>query len=174
MLLSQKRLKVVLNPFAVPLDHKGRPCAHMLYDPSHSAGQAVYVSAKLHRVVLEKRQFAYKPGDKQVISGGGQQDRVDLFFEYDLEPIEIEDTRYHRKSIVDGVLVPADEATAKRVGINRFIPADTLIAKTREQRIAEWEAQHGEKPDVSTWKVNAPAAPTDEPKAPNTPKAGEK
>jgi hypothetical protein len=159
MLLSSKRLKVVINPFAVPLDHKGRPCAHVLYDPAHSGGHAIYIGAKLHRVVLEKRQFAYAPGPKQVIAGGAQQDRVDLSFEYDLSAIEIEDTRYHRKAIADGVLVPADEQTAKAARV-AFVAPTEAIAKSRGVQIATWEAQRGEKPDVTNWKINgiAPSA----------------
>lgn len=158
MLLSQKRLRVVINPFAVPLDHKGRPCAHVLYDPAHTNGQAVYIGSRLNRNVVEKRSFQYAPGQKQIVAGGGQQDRVDMTLEYDLAPVEIEDTRYHRKAIGDGVLIPADEKTAKVLGA-RFVEPKDLIASSMEKRVAEWREQTGDDPDRNAWKINAPGAP---------------
>jgi hypothetical protein len=163
MLLSQKRLTVIVNPFAAELDQHGRPCAHVLYDPAHSGGSAQYIGAQLNRVVVEKRSFSYAPGAKQVIAGGGQQDRVDLSFSYDLEPVQIEDTKYHRKMIADGALVAVDARTAKAASVE-FIDPKTVIAKDRERRIADWKAQHGEEPKTGEWKISS---------APNAKKAGD-
>ena len=160
-MLQKKHLKVIANPFAVPLDQHGRPCAAVLYDPSHSGGFARHIGAKIERVVIEKRGLSYSPSSKQNVGGGGQLDKVDQSFSYDLSPIEIVDTAYHRAAIANGSLVAADEFTAKAGNVKFAQPAHVLT-NAQAQCIAEWERDIGEKPPVATWKLA------------NAPKAGEK
>ena len=155
--MVQKRLSVVANPFAVPLDHLGRPCAAVLYDPALSGGHRRYIGATMGQTTLQKREFKYSPGQKQQTSGG-QLDKVDIFWSFDLAPVEIEDSRYHRKAIADGLLLPANEFTAKAGGV-KLAPIAQALAKAQSAAVAEWERDTENMADVESWKLaNMPIA----------------
>ena len=110
----------------------------------------------MDRNVLEKRELKYSPSQKQNVGGGGQLDKVDLSWSFDLSPIEIEDSRYHRKAITDGLLLPANEFTAKAGGI-KFAPIAQVLAKSQAVAIAEWERDTENTVSVDSWKLaNAP------------------
>lgn len=157
--MVQKRLSVVANPFAVPLDQHGRPCAAVLYDPALSGGHRRYIGAIMVQTTLAKREFKYSPGQKQQTSGGGQLDKVDIFWSFDLAPVEVEDSRYHRKAIADGLLLPANEFTAKAGGV-KLAPIAKALAKAQDAAIAEWERDTENTVDVQGWKLaNMPSTP---------------
>lgn len=177
--MLQKRLSVVANPFAVPLDHLGRPCAAVLYDPALSAGNRRYIGANMTQTTLQKREFKYSPSQKQQTSGGGQLDKMDISWSFDLAPVEIEDSRYHRKAIADGLLLPANEFTAKAGGV-KLAPIAQALAKAQLSAVTEWERGTENTVDVASWKlVNMPkqeTRPTQLVEAPNDEvvKAGDK
>lgn len=110
----------------------------------------------MERNVIEKRSSTYSPNQRQNVGGGGQLDRVDISWSFDLSPVEIEDTRYHRKAISDGLLLPANDATAKAGGV-KFVAASKLIAMAQAQAVNDWERDNEAKVPVDSWKLaNAP------------------
>jgi hypothetical protein len=142
MILSRKHLRVVPNPFAAPLDHDGRPCAVVQYDPEHAARYTL-IGVERRERVLEKRA-----------PGSAQQTRVDVTWAYSLEPVTIEDTGYHRALILEGSLLAADEGTAKRAGLKMLAPWADAIRMARAKAIDVWAKAHdGDAPPVGDWMI---------------------
>lgn len=150
-LLSQKRLLVVPNPFAAPLDRNGRPAAAVQYDPDHVArGSVVYIGAERKQKLIEQRPeigATWSPT-------GNQQDKYEVWFEFDLNASEVVDSQYHRQRILDGELLAADLETAKHVGIKaeEFRPPVQLLEEAKAGAVKAWKDQHGEAPKgVDSW-----------------------
>lgn len=142
MLVSRKHLTVVVNPFAAPLDHEGRPCTIAQYDPEHAARYTLIGCERRERII-EKRK-----GDRRG-------DRTDVTWAYDLTPANIEDTNYHRGLIRDGVLLAVDESTAKRAGFKALAPWADALKVAKAKAIAAWSKDHdGEAPPVNDWIIN--------------------
>jgi hypothetical protein len=156
MRVSQKLLLVVINPFAVPLNHKGQPVTVVQYDPEESGGATRFIGTTFQHETLKKRP-SVMVGKQRVQA---QQDRIAATPIYDLSPQKIVDTTHHRQSLRDGSLLPADAATARLVGIP-FEAPEIAMARSRDERIAEWVAQHEEPPAIDAWeKQGIPQAKT--------------
>jgi hypothetical protein len=156
MRVSQKILQVVINPFAVPLNHKGQPVTVVQYDPEESGGATRFIGTIFQHTTLTKRT-SVMVGKQRVQA---QQDRIAATPIYDLSPQRIVDTTHHRQCLRDGSLLPADAATARLVGVP-FEAPEVVIARSRDERIAEWVAQHEEPPPVDVWeKQGIPQAKT--------------
>ncbi|MEJ7728214.1 MAG: hypothetical protein WKG00_03280 [Polyangiaceae bacterium] len=147
-LLSKKPLKVVANPFAAPLDRHGRPAAAVQYDPEHiGPGQVIYIGAARTQELIRARPeigATWKPT-------GNQGAKYDVRFMFDLEPLEVVDSQYHRDRILGGELLAADPATAKRVGLKAFEEPSVLLEEAKTAAVEAWKAQHDELPDVEAW-----------------------
>jgi hypothetical protein len=147
MLVSKKFLRVVPNPFAAPLDHEGRPCGAVQYDPEHSRFVR-YIGATRADEVLEKRPANDLRGH-----------RVDVRWVFDLAPVDIEDTNYHRGMIASGELFAADESTAKRGGLKVLAPFADALRVARSKAIDAWTKDHdGDAPPVAEWRITGLAA----------------
>lgn len=149
MLLSKRFLRVMPNPFAAPLDHEGRPCAAVQYDPQHSHFVR-HIGAQRVETITEKRK--------------GRPDKIVVTWTFDVSPVDIEDTQFHRDRIASGELLAADAETSKRVGLK--IHADPLerLRVACAERLTEWVRDHetglpeslsrwfgGESPLIANW-----------------------
>lgn len=124
--MKSPHLRVVANPFAAPLDHLGRPCAAVRYDPTRSPHVA-YIGAQRVAAVAEKRP-----------AGGARSDRVAVTWLFDVAPVSIEDTAYHRERIAAGELLPADAETAKRLGLKMHVDPNERLKVACAERLCEW------------------------------------
>jgi len=152
MLVSKKFLRVVPNPFAAPLDHNGHPCGAVQYDPEHSPFVR-YIGATRDDKVTEKRQANDIRGH-----------RVEVRWVFDLSPVDIEDTNYHRGMIATGELLAVEESTAKRGGLKVLAPYADALRVARSKVIDAWAKEHdGDAPPVAEWQISGPpaAAPID-------------
>lgn len=160
--LSDKPLMVVVNPFSAPLDAHGRPSGSVMFDPEHSGGGAPrYIGMEIHRGLLEKR-----PAKARVVIDAGpdglefeiknpQQSRYETTFYYDLTPVAVVDSAYHRRALVNGELLAADESTAKRAAAMaepmnvkfKYVPHEQALAASRAEAIKAAP----EPPDESKW-----------------------
>jgi len=141
MLASKKLLLVVVNPFATPLDHEGRPCTIAQYDPEHVAGYT------LIRMERKTKPLPDAGGTKRATP------RVDTTWSYSLEPKKIEDTLFHRELLKTGVLLAADAATSKAAGFKVHAPWEDLLFAARDKAVRAWIAQHDEPPPVESWDI---------------------
>lgn len=132
--MKSKNLSVVANPFAAPLDHLGRPCAAVRYDPTKSP-HVSYIGAQRVAKVVEKRP-----------AGGARSDREAVTWLFDVAPVSIEDTAYHRERIAAGELLPADAETAKRIGAKVFVDPNERLKVACAKRVVEWQRHHEELP----------------------------
>lgn len=103
MRLSNKTLKVVINPFSAPLNPDGRACALVPTDPNDPSG-AKFVGARLVPGEVTKR-----PGN---IFGDGAKPRV----AFDLSAKSFADTPYYREKLKSGELFAQDGAIDRLVG----------------------------------------------------------
>jgi hypothetical protein len=170
-LMSDKPLLVVPNPFCVPLDRRGRPCGLVQYDPEHVSGPPRYIGGDLDVKVIERRELTFRTKDHR-------KSKLDVMAMFDVAPLQIVDSAYHRQMVKDGGLVAADESTAKRCGVE-FASPPSVIEKARAAAVAAWVAQHGEEPAQDAWakQMKVPASPAagakGAPKAPAAPKGGD-
>lgn len=137
--MKSPHLRVVANPFAAPLDDRGRPCAAVRYDPTRSP-HISYIGAQRVAQVVEKRP-----------AGGARSDRVLVTWLFDVAPVSIEDTQYHRERIAAGELFPADGETAKRLGLKMHVDPNERLKVACAERVVEWQRQHEELPDLAPW-----------------------
>lgn len=138
--MKSPHLRVVANPFAAPLDHLGRPCAAVRYDPTKSP-HVSYIGAQRVAKVVEKRP-----------AGGARSDREAVTWLFDVAPVSIEDTAYHRERIAAGELLPADAETAKRCGAKVFADPNERLKVACAERLVEWVKLDQGLPDsLPTW-----------------------
>ena len=141
MLLSKKILMVLPNPFAAPLDADGFPCAFFMHDPEHRVA-AKYIGATVERKVSDPRPDKF----------GGRQARYAVAVKYTFEPAKAVDTQYHRRALVSGDLLCADAATAKIVGLKKFVQPTEALKALAADAAETWVREHdGDAPPIAEW-----------------------
>lgn len=121
-------LKVLANPFGAGLDHEGRTCCAVKYEPANAASDAHLPFLGVHLKATAKA-----PGDPRVpapgtlvhhiVRAGVSKEHLvdwDHVWEYETEPTSVPDTRYYRDLLTQcghhgPALLPADEATYRIV-----------------------------------------------------------
>jgi hypothetical protein len=138
-------LRVVANPF-VHLDHEGRPAAAVGYDPVHHSPDRRHVAAKHSAELVEARH----PVDLVNVTGDARLPVHDIWFSFDADVQSIPDTDHYRRAMRPGLqgpaLIPADESTAKAIGLP-FVDPSHVIVETAKVALATYTADHGELPD---------------------------
>lgn len=115
MLLSSTPLRVIINPFSAPLSADGSACALVRTDIEHP-NAIEYIGATLE--VGKKARPKHPYGDKAVV-------RVR---KYDLEPVDLDDTAYHRSKVKSGEAFASDDSTAARCGQKARTPEELRAA----------------------------------------------
>ncbi len=142
MILNKTPLRVVANPY-LTLDNTGYPTGAARLDPEVSAGGRLYIGARLAAVdVLATRSAA------EVSAGLAPTVQLNRWA-FSLDPVDIDDTPYHRNILRQGVIFVADEKTHKTIfGASRKFKAPSEEWKAaRLAIIEEWKAEHdGEDP----------------------------
>jgi hypothetical protein len=132
-----RTLRVYANPYTF-IDHEGRPAGVYPHDAEHRAGASHVGLSKVDATTLEKRDPKWDT----------RNDLVDVLHTYDAEVQEVPDIPgkpHYRQGIREGSLIPADEATAKAVGMKWEEPA-AVLERARLKAIQDWTANHGEPP----------------------------
>lgn len=134
-------LRVMPNPF-VAFDRDGDPCAVVPRDPDDGGGPLQFVGARLDRERTKKLQDfgrskfgdnerfeirSAKQSTKYSYMGVASDDRGLAAQLATKDPIDLPSTKYYKARLKEGSLIPADEATAKRVGL-QFVPVAVLFA----------------------------------------------
>lgn len=156
MARAPKILRVVVNPFA-HLDHEGRPACAVAHEPNPAArGTELkrHHGAVHHAHPIELRApVVVTPNG---ITGDPRKSVHEHTFEFSYgEILTLPDTHYYREHLtpsVDGAtpLLPADEATAKKLGVP-FRKPELTIHETATQAAKRWaEANDGEQPEFVT------------------------
>lgn len=131
--MKQRMLKVVPNPYSA-IDQDGRPSGAVTKEGlvDHYVGATVDAEE-----TAKTRKFVFKFDTTTVV--------------------EVPATNYYRKRIVDRELLPADEETAKYLGIEKFEAPSVVLEKAHAEAQTNFENTYG--------RVPTPSVP---PPAPNT------
>lgn len=127
MKLSENILSIVVNPFAAPLDSKGRACALVECDPESPSAMR-YIGAKT------KATKVPRPGNPM---GDGAKVEV----EYTGRAVKVADTDYYRRKLVSGEVVHQADAgklagEAQRVFNASGLSVDVVRAAWKAQGLA--------------------------------------
>lgn len=179
-------LRVIGNPF-IAFDHLGRLSGVVRYDPLHGRpGEIHFVDAALTTTIVEKRSEtkvirgvsfraplknpnATGDGDRFLAGDADVRDHVATHL---LEGTALPHTDYFVSRILEGALIPIDEATHKvvygaRAGGKAYQDPNAALAASRLALIAEWKATYPEEevPEwpLLTWKGTPTAAPVQTP-----------
>lgn len=119
-------LKVFPNPYK-QLDHKGRPSSVLPYEPEGNGITTFdarrFVGAQLKSKILQ----TFAPGD-------ARQTVQDNWYEFGDEAVEVPDTPYYRRAILQGDLIAADPFSARRSG-TKFVEPKEILEKSKEGAI---------------------------------------
>jgi hypothetical protein len=139
--MLKRVLRVYANPYTF-IDPEGRPAGVYSYDPARLPGQQHVGIARLQTTVTEPRDPSKDP----------RPSLMDLVHHYDAEIQEISYTpgdpgfKHYRDGIREGSLIPADEATAKAVGLP-FEDPNEVLGRARLKAVRDWQDAHdGEAP----------------------------
>lgn len=163
-----KTILVYGNPFAA-LDHKGQPCGCYPFDPDHNGGSRRWIGASINMEASQERtkDEALKGAKAQtpmritangvtVIEAIAVRSRHVFAFDLTPQPIPAPASSHYRAGVREGSLFPADEASAKALGVPAKDLRDPLelLAQARDAAIQLWIDQHGEPPPVDEWPAN--------------------
>jgi hypothetical protein len=149
--LNRRPLKVVPNPYC-HIDHNGLPAGAYPMDFEVSAGRRMHIGAVLETVKPDETPAKAKPdpgGDMMLMVGTPPPEPGDHRWRFTLEPIDIDDTPYHRAGLREGSLLPADERTHRAVlgASTKYKPWREALAAARKAAHAEWCREHdGDEP----------------------------
>jgi len=135
--MPKRVLRVYVNPYTY-IDHEGRPAGVYPHDPAYLPGQMHVGLTRLQTTVTEKRDPS--KDDRPPV--------FDLVHHYDPEVQEVPDIPgqpHYRNGIREGSLIPADEATAKAVGMP-FEDPSLVLERARTAAVKQWTDAHGEPP----------------------------
>ena len=128
-----RTLSVVPNPFLAH-DSDGRPCS------------------------VAYRSDTARPEPIGATITGETSDG-ELIYQFTSEPVSLPDKAEHRKLFHGRQILPADEATARLVGVP-FVPVATALATARAEAAARYLAETGEASEFLTPSTPAPVAPS--------------
>ncbi len=132
---SSAVLCVYPNVFAVA-DHRGRLSAAVRFDPDHGrAGSVHFVGAQMKKrpVAGFVRNAQNEKGVRKTI--------YDVTIAHSIDIQRVPHTDFFKRQIKDGALMPADEATARTVGV-KFVEPQKALELARERLIAELLTLH--------------------------------
>lgn len=115
-----KTLKVYPNPFS-HIDHEGRPAGVVAMEPIGD-GVTVFDDRRFVGATLKAKITKKAP------LGSAQQNEQDTFFVFADEPSVVHMTPYYVRAIKNGLLIPADEDSARKANVKFADPAQTLYA----------------------------------------------
>lgn len=120
-----RTLRVVANPYA-SLDHEGNPAGAF---PVEGA-PTVYVGAvPKHDVKPRGAAFLGR--------------NITTIWEFSSEEVEVPDTPYYRGGLRDGAILPADEYTASKVGL-QFATPSAALGKRKAEAAKRFHDMNGE------------------------------
>ena len=165
--------KVIANPWA-SIDAQARPTGRVPLVNDGEARPGKFVGAKLVANKLAERKTR-KVGRYFEVTQDAVYDRV---WEFSSSPVEVQaeggrPAPYYLERLREGSLIPADPDCAVACGME-FIDPVVVIAKSKEARRSEFDAQHGSgafdalQPQSVSEPVRAPAPVTSEPPIPTT------
>jgi hypothetical protein len=154
-----KRLRVVANPF-VHLNYEGVPTAGFTLDPKHENPDRIPVGYTRKALVREARMPVTFDRQRGTVSGDARPSVHDIWFEFSSEPQTIVDlldhgpaATYYKQKAKAGpgeiapALLPADAASAKRLGVP-FRDPSVVVVETARLAAKAWAEEHdGELPD---------------------------
>jgi hypothetical protein len=154
-----KTMRIVPNPFAV-LDHDGRPSAAFTLDPVFENPDRRLVGAVRRSEVVEARTPVEFNRAKKTMGGDNRKSLHDTWYEFSAEAQVVVDlmdhghaANYYKQRAKCGpgeiapALLPANEATAKRLGVS-FREPSAVVVSTAKAAAARWAADHdGELPE---------------------------
>lgn len=135
--MPKRVLRVYVNPYTF-IDHEGRPAGVFPHDPAYLPGQMHVGLSRVESTVTEKRDPTKDP----------RPSLTDRVHHYDAEIQEVPDVpgqNHYRQGIREGSLIPADEATAKAVGM-KFEDPQAALTRARVKAVKDWTDAHGEPP----------------------------
>ena len=153
-------LRVYANPF-VALDAEGRPACAVAFDSGDRfVGETRrHIGARHGSLCLEKRDpvsVTRQPGPRgrATITGDGRKSRHDIWFVFSAAPQTVPDTRTHRQALDPSkggqpALLPADEATARAVGVAYQDPSHVIVETARQALARHCRDCGGEPPEWS-------------------------
>jgi len=145
-------LKVLPNPWHGALDHEGRPSTPCSREAQRGAGHPGYVGA----TCVAEAPKALEKGHGSLVSSD-----QDTTWRFSRDVQTVPATDYYKMCVADGVLIAADEATAKTAGV-KLRPAAEVWAESKAAAAARWVAAFGETPpDVDPFEPSAAAPAAD-------------
>jgi hypothetical protein len=125
MAMPVQTLSVYANPYAA-LDHHDRPCGAFQHDVSIPGMAGRYVGATM--VAIETQPEVKRViGNSTEVLNHAQHDRT---WEFSSEPVKVANNLHYVRGVKDGVLIAADESTAKACGV-ALVPFATAIAAAK-------------------------------------------
>lgn len=132
MRLSQKKLVIVANPFAAPLSAEGACMALAAADPAE--GGARYIGARTTaKPDLERRSLLSLNGKAL------GRDKVSVV--YDLRPVTVADTSYHRNLIKAGDVLVSPAEKKLLAAARASLAAFAADGGDRALALAAWRRQ---------------------------------
>lgn len=117
--MKQRMLKVVPNPYSA-IDQEGRPSGVVTKEGLMDH----YVGATIDQEESRKTNKAVYKFDTTTV-------------------VEVPATTYYRKRVADRELLPADEETAKYLGIEKFEDPAAVLAKEQGAAQSDFENTYG-------------------------------
>lgn len=162
--MSTQYLQVVPNPYKT-LDADGNPTAVYPCHRKHAPGE--FVGAKLTIEVLEKAESVTvkrkdRRGQVSTQTLQSKAERSKGRFEFTAAPVGVpsrgEVGAYYRAGVASGVLIPADQHTARVCGV-AFEPVETVLEREREHAAEVYNREFGTPPPWATTTTNPAPSP---------------
>lgn len=141
-------LQVIPNPYKM-LDADGNPIAVFPCHPRHAPRE--FVGAKMTIVVEMPAEMINikrkdRRGTEHMETVEARTERSRARFEFTTQPVDLPASgamgAYYRAGIRDGVLLPANEATARACNMP-FVPVAEALRKESEQAANTYQREHG-------------------------------
>lgn len=146
-----KYLRVIPNPYRA-LDADGNPTSvypcHRRHAPGEYVGATLAINVLVPAIVDTVKRTRRGQTKAQAVQTRGERSKARFVFS--TEPVDLpaegEVGGYYRAGIRDGVLIPADAATARACNM-AFEPPDIVLARERERAATAIEKEFGEAPE---------------------------
>lgn len=156
--MSTQYLQVIPNPYKM-LDADGTPTAIYPCHRKHAPGE--FVGAKLTITVLEPAETVQvkrkdRRGQVSTQTLQSKTERSKGRFEFTTEPVGVpargDVGAYYRAGVADGVLIAADQRTARACGVP-FEPVDVVLERERRAAADAYKREFGALPP---WAASTP------------------